>query len=57
MHQEGEKKRGQATTVCQEIQGVRVLEHYGTTTLGMRGIAQLYLRNDEMRLMGGVQVF
>jgi hypothetical protein len=57
MHQEGEKKRGQATTVCQVIQGVRVLEHYGTTTLGMRGIAQLYLRNDEMRLMGGVQVF
>jgi len=38
------------------IQGVRVLEYYGTTTLGMRSIAQLHFRNDEMRLMGGVQV-
>jgi len=38
------------------IQGVRVLEYYGTTTLGMCSIVQLHFRNDEIRLMGGVQV-
>jgi hypothetical protein len=38
------------------IQGVRVLEYYGTTTPGMRSIVQLHFRNDEIRWMGGVQV-
>ena len=42
--------------VSKQIQRVRVLEYYVTTTLGMRGIVQLHFRNDEMRLMGGVQV-
>jgi hypothetical protein len=53
---EGAKKAEKMPMLADRIQGVRVLEHYGTTTLGMRSIVQLHFRNDEIRLMGGVQV-
>ena len=36
--------------------GSRITREIFSKTLGMRSIVQLHFRNDEMRLMGGVQV-